>query len=1501
MTNIGSGKGLVSWSGTMFEYFMPLLIMKNYPDTLLNETYINVIKGQKDYAKKRHMPFWGISESAFYSFDIAANYQYKAFGVPGIGLKRGLINEVVISPYSTILAMQKDLYSAIRNLNKIIASGMEGKYGFYEAMDCTNSRMPKGMKNCIIKCFMVHHEGMSLLALDNVLKGFVLQNRFHKIPRVKSTELLLQERVPKRVIYDREQIFEIPKENDIRENLISRHYRNPNMEMPESDILSNGIYSTMITDTGSGYGKKDDMMIYRWKGDSTEDDTGMFFYIKDISTGKMFSATYEPCKNAGDSYETTFSLDKAEFKRKDGDIETKTEVAVSNEDNAEVRRITIKNTSKQEKSMEITSYCEVTLANLSADEVHPAFSNLFIRTEFLKDPICILANRRPRAKNQDKPWLMQTIVTGSETIGDIQYETRREEFLGRNGDLILPKALKGNNNLKNSSGDVIDPIISFRIKVKIPAESVSSIAYISSISKERQDAIELAKKYSDMQNVNGIFNFAPSEIHAELNYLGIKPNQANLYQLMASKILFLNTMIRERSNYIENVKKSQSALWSYGISGDLPIVLLIVRNESDIGLVKQMVNAHEYWAMKGLKVDLVILDMKDSGYLQEFNNLIRDEISSGHSKDLINKSAGIFLYEKSTMDSSDIELLMAIARLVVDSNKGLLVSQVKSSIKLKDEIPYLEKKNIDYGDGKFAFEHSKLSYYNGYGGFDTQKDEYVIRLNNFENTPAPWLNVISNKNFGFHVSETGSAYTWCENSRENKITPWSNDYITDRITEALYLRDEDTGEVWSITPKPVRDSGEYIVEHGKGYTNFKHVAKGILGEMTMFVPMEENLKIIKINLKNISKIKRNISLTYYAQLVLGVVSRNTEMHIVTNINTENEFIYARNPYSENFGNMYAYMKIFGGEQNSFTGNRREFIGRDGSAQNPHALLKKFLTGNCGAGLDPCMAENSKITIGRGEEKNLYVILGEEDSLEKINSLTLKYSKFENVLSELSKTKDYWRKLLNKIRVKTPDESMNIMINGWLMYQTLSCRIWARTAFYQSGGAYGFRDQLQDVMSLCFLDPEMTRKQIIVNASRQFLEGDVQHWWHPVVNSGIRTRFSDDLLWLPYVTDFYIRNTGDYSILDETVNYLEDSELKENEDERYSVSKKSEKQGTIYEHCVKAIEKGLKFGIHNIPLMGSGDWNDGMSTVGNKGKGESVWLGWFLYSILNNFKNICRHNGDEYRVQRYTELGEFVKENVEKNAWDGKWYRRAYFDDGMPLGSSKNDECRIDSLAQSWAVISKGSDIKKAKVAMESVEKYLVKEDKKMVLLLTPAFNNSKMEPGYIKGYIPGVRENGGQYTHAATWVILAMAKLKEEDKAWKTFNMINPINHAKTKSESDLYKVEPYVMAADVYAEESNSGRGGWTWYTGTAGWMYRVGIEDILGLTLSEGKGFEIHPCVPHEWKEYEIDYTHENCEYKIKIERGIKKSVTLDGEALKEGFVPYLDGGKHEVKVTI
>ena len=885
------------------------------------------------------------------------------------------------------------------------------------------------------------------------------------------------------------------------------------------------------------------------------------------------------------------------------------------------------------------------------------------------------------------------------------------------------------------------------------------------------------------------------------------------------------------------------------------------------------------------------------------------------------------------MNEDILNFLKGIASLYINSNNGALMEQFSNNINdrrknyirhkelMDEEISFYKNKdkkyiknlnsmnNFKYNMGKTLIgddvTEEDLYFFNGYGGFDNNSMSYKIKLKNFLTTPAPWINVISNEDFGFHVSESGSAYTWCKNSRENKLTSWSNDWVVDPLSEALYIRDDGAGKYFSITPEPVRDEDEYDIEHGFGYSIFKHTANNITGQLKMFCPKNKKLKLCKVLLENKSSEGKGLTLFYYSSMVLGVYSYKSTKYISTDI--EENFIYAQNPFNKYFYKDKTYLTILGGEGLTFTGDKNEFIGKGRDLSTPKALSNDNLSNTCGGIYDPCLAACTKVYLEPGEQKSLIIMLGCEEELSTVKGFINYYSDINKCDEELNNVKKYWNDFLGKVKVKTPDSSMNYLLNGWLIYQTLSCRYLARTAFYQSGGAYGFRDQLQDSMSLGILDSEITRKQILRSASRQYKEGDVQHWWHPVIMSGIRTKFSDDLLWLPYVTIDYIKSTGDYSILNEKVPYLEDEPLREGEDERYTIVNSSNSEGTIYQHCIKAIDRALKFGENNLPLMGSGDWNDGMNTVGNGGKGESVWLAYFLYKILDDFILLCEYVKDDKKSIEYGKYKEFIQENIEKNAWDGGWYKRAFFDDGTALGSRENDECKIDSLPQSWSVISGAAKKSRALEAMRSVDRYLLNEEKGIILLLAPPFNNSKLEPGYIKGYVPGVRENGGQYTHAATWVILAWTLLGDGNKAWKYYNMINPINHSSNKISANNYKIEPYVMAADIYLREPHGGRGGWSWYTGASGWMYKVGLENILGLKRIQNKGYKITPCVPDSWNEYEINIKDDVGEYHIVVKRKnnnienkdrSKIEIILNNNLLDDDIIPKTPG-KNEIKV--
>ncbi|HHW48826.1 MAG TPA: glycosyl transferase, partial [Clostridiaceae bacterium] len=1501
LTTIDRYKGLVSWSGTMFEYLMPCLIMKNYKNTLLDETYSFVIRSQKKYGRQRRIP-WGASESGFYSLDINLDYQYKAIGVPWLGLKRGLIEDAVVAPYATFLALPFDPESAMSNIRELKAEGAEGPYGFYEAVDYTPERLTFGEKRAVVRSFMAHHQGMCLLSLNNYLNDNIMQKRFHSDPVVRTAQLLLQEKVPSNIIFTKDTKEKVAPFKGVvyKEKVSMRRFKKPGFRLPRVHILSNGNYSVLITDRGTGYSKIKTAMITRWREDSVLDNYGMFFYLRNIEKDYVWSATYAPFNIIPDRYEVVFTSDKAKFKRVDGDIETLTEIVVASGDNVEIRRILLKNNGDTPYTIEVTSYFEVVLASQSADIAHPAFSNLFVRTEFIAENKCIIANRRPRSENDKKLWAANTAVVEGDLIGDVQYETDRMQFIGRGRNVTSPVAIKRNKPLSNSSGPVLDPIMSLRLRVKIEPGKTARISFITAVSESIEILQELIEKYSVPESIGSAFRLALTRSQVEARYLNMKNTEIELYQDMISHIIYNSPLRNSIKDYIALNKKGQSSLWPYGISGDLPIVLVVLKKADEADIVYEILKAHEYWKTKDLRVDLVIINDEEASYDNPLRSLLYDILSSSHAHDMINRPGGVYILNRENLAQEDISLLYAVSRLVLRGDGGTLSEQIKlpSSVQTVES---RQNKGIVREYEQPVLEKAELVYFNELGGFSRDGREYVIILEKDQNTPLPWINVISNPGFGFLVSESGSGYTWCENSRENKLTPWSNDPVSDSPGEIIYIRDNDTDELWSPTPLPLREAEPYIIRHGFGYTIFEHTSHGIKQELLQFVPVDDPVKISMLKLKNISRYERDLTLTYYIRPVLGVSDQFTSMHINTRMD-ESGILLIENPYNEEFSGRIAFVSSSGSEI-SVTGDRREFFG-SGGIRCPDALKNQKLSGNVGAGYDPCAVLQVNVKLSPGQAEEVIFLLGQSTRIEKVREIAGKYTDIAAAEQSLESVRKFWEDKLGSIRVKTPDLSMDILLNGWLLYQVISCRMWARTAFYQSGGAFGFRDQLQDSLSVMQIWPEIARKQILLHASHQFIEGDVQHWWHEPEGKGVRTRFSDDRLWLPYTVSEYIRITGDWEILREQVPFIEDEPLKEFEDERYSKPKISETKASIYEHCLRAIERSLNFGEHGIPLIGSGDWNDGMSTVGNRGRGESVWLGWFLYSILTRFASICSKNGDEERADRYAETAAKIADSIERNAWDGSWYRRAYFDNGIPLGSAQNSECKIDSIAQTWAVISGAGERQRVIEAMNSVEQYLVQRDDGLIKLLTPPFDEGELEPGYIKGYAPGVRENGGQYTHAAAWVIIAFAKLGDGDKAWELFELINPINHTRTHIEYARYKAEPYVMAADVYAVNPHVGRGGWTWYTGSASWMYRAGVEYILGLK-KDGETLLIEPCIPKKWSEYSVKYRYFDTTYEITVinnegvNTGVKR-ISVDGQVSAGNAVCLVnDGNVHMVEV--
>jgi cyclic beta-1,2-glucan synthetase len=1506
MTSVGKERALISWTASMFEYLMPLLVMRRYGHTLLDETYETITSRQKKYGEQQNVP-WGISESGYHARDINMNYQYGPFGIPGLGLKRGLSDDLVIAPYATMLAAMIDPIDALKNLQRLEALNMLGSYGFYEAIDYTADRLPAKKDNVIINSFMAHHQGMSLSAINNLLNQNILQKRFHADPMVQSTELLLQERVPKEIIISIPRAEEIHFEKRIHfSNILNqRFYHDVNLLTPRTQILSNGYYMAMITSAGSGYSMCGPLSMGRWREDLTLDQWGHFFYIRNHTQETFWSAGFRPTVAVPEEYEVIFSEDKAEFCRRDGDILTHTEILVSPEDNVELRRVSLTNQSKEICHLDVTSFMEITLTRPQDDAAHPTFSNLFVETEFIAQENALLATRRKRSSSENQVWAFHVVVSESELSSPIQYETDRSKFIGRGHSAMDPISIIQTTPLSNTVGAVLDPIFSLRSCVFInPGETVKFV-FTTGMVATRDDALRLVDKYHDVHIFARESDLAWTKIQVQLRHLNISLNKTHTYQRLASRVIFSDSSLRPPSHQLALNQRTQSALWAYGISGDLPIILMRINDEKDMSMVRELIHAHEYLRLKGLMIDLVILNERPASYLQALQEELQRQLRMSGSHFLLDKPGGVFIRRSDIIPNEDVTLLKTIARVVLSASQGTLDEQLARMLVEKTKLPNFHNLHqIKKYPKSPKLNQLPKSFDNGIGGFIDSGKEYMITLTEKQWTPAPWINVIANdQEFGFIVSETGSGYTWSNNSRENRLTTWSNDPISDPSSEATYIRDEESGLYWSPTALPIRGNDDYQIFHGQGYSRFLHNCQNISHEVVMFVPVGElsaSIKIVTLRIKNLHPHRtRQLSVTHFVEWVLGFQRSKSAPTIITEFDSIEKIIFAKNPYNNEFADRVAFLKMYTNAERqknpTFSCDRKEFLGRNGSTGRPESMLREELSGRYGAGLDPCGAQQIKFSLPPGEECEFIILLGQGDHRADALALAQQYSSPVMVKIAYQEVLRFWNETLSQVAIKTPDESMNLLMNRWLLYQTIACRLWGRSATYQSGGAFGFRDQLQDVMALVYSKPQYARQQILRAAARQFKEGDVQHWWHPPTGRGVRTRISDDLLWLPYVVSFYIKTTNDQSILWESIPFLEGEELKLGTDDSYFTPQQSNESDSILEHCARAIDRSLKTGAHGFPLIGSGDWNDGMNKVGHEGKGESIWLGWFLLATIKDFLNLIEKNElpiFKARTQKYQQHQSQLMSAMQQNAWDGEWYLRAFFDNGDAMGSSKNQECRIDAIAQSWSVLSESGESSRSTVAMSAVNRELIDRRNKIIKLFSPAFDQSKNDPGYIKGYVPGVRENGGQYTHAAVWTMMAFAKLGDGDLSTELFHLLNPINHSLNPSDVATYKVEPYVMAADIYGVSPHLGRGGWTWYTGSSSLMYRAGLESILGFQL-QGDLLRIRPCIPSTWNEFEIFYKWKTSEYRIIVTKDKNKGSKINNDEIQL----IDDGQKHEI----
>lgn len=1505
---LGRKTVLMSWGATLFEYLMPRLFTATDDDSLLGRACRTAIAVHREFSGQFDLP-WGVSESGYYQFDDHQQYQYRAFGAPGIGYRRDLGDRLVIAPYASMMALPFDPAEVLDNLDRLRAYGAVGQYGLFEAIDFGRVRKAGQRRARIVRSYMAHHQGMVLLAITNFVDDDIMVRRFHSDARIAGVSMLLHERVPRTP----------PKLKAHERPQHARPFRAESgpgtwfvpagAQAPRRyTLLSNGHYSLFLNAEGGGGSLWDGIALTRWQPDATTNEHGPWFYVKDLDSGQKFSVTSDPAGGrAGDS-QAEFGPHVAAFQRRRHGLHCRMKVAISSQHDIEARKLVIRNDGKQPRRLLIAAYGEVALAAPAEFERHPAFARLFVESECLQDESILLFRKRPRSGLEKPLYLAHTVLANPDLKYRFGFETERGRFIGRGRDPTDPRILDGDlDDFSGSRGAVLDPVIGSAIEFRVPAYGQVQIGWLTGAARSRTELLGRLRACRSMARIDWIFEQAYMQTGQELHNLEIDARELEQMTELLSALLSPSRELRRPDPPADpSHSPAQLALWAHGISGDRPILLVQVRSAEDAGMLEPLFQAHTLWTGRQAGIDLVLIDESSSGYMQAARDRLRERAETVRARTHRQLTGTVTIIAGGDLNAGERELILGAAQLVLDTGRGSLNRQLRrqSATRLPWFTPTPSADRTIVTTPPLG-RPGDLIFDNGTGGFSADGREYVIHFDARDPPPAPWINVIANPHFGSLVTETGGSSTWADNSAEARLTPWCNDPVVDPSGEALYLRDEETGEIWTPTARPIPADGPYQVAHGAGYSRFRHHSHGLSQTLRVHVDPEAPVKLSQLSLTNHCTWTRRITVTCYCEWVLGNTRAGSAPHVTTELDRESGTLLARNRFDRLSGTATAFL-CASQAPHGFTTDRTEFLGRDGSVRAPAALQSIGLSDLTRPGDDPCAACQIHLDLAPGEEKRVHFVLGRGRDREHALELAREFGSRRAVETSWRNLNEHWDGLLDAITVETPEPAMDLLLNRWLPYQTMSSRLRARSGYYQPSGAWGFRDQLQDVMALVWSAPGEVRAHLLRAASRQFSDGDVLHWWHEHPLRGVRTRCSDDLVWLPYVTAHYLDCTGDRGILDQAVPYLEGPGLEPDETELYREFAPGARVGSLYEHCCRALERAGAVGPHGLPTIGSGDWNDGLNRVSTTGRGESVWLAWFLARSLRDFAPWCERVGDAERASYYRRLADRLLQAVEDQAWDGEWYRRAYFDDGTPLGSRENDECRIDLIAQAWSVLAADAPGERASRAMRSARERLVRHDDRLILLLAPPFDRSTRDPGYIKGYPPGIRENGAQYTHAATWAVWAAAGLGDGDGAMELFRLINPILRTTTPAGVQRYRLEPYVLAGDVYSQPPHTGRGGWSWYSGASAWLHRAGLEALLGLKLRDGQ-LEVVPCLPADWRGYKARIRRGKAHYRIEVEKpaGLQSGraeIVLDGRRLDGNRLPLTDDGRtHRVRVRL